>query len=86
MNYWAHLLVYFVFYLFSMMAAPWLTAMTLTVGLYALLSLTRRRMVAVAISLMGMKLRPGSVVFMGWFGPRGLASVVLGLIYLEHLI
>ncbi len=82
---WAHLLVYFVFYLFGMMAAPWLTAITPTVGLYALLSLTLIRMVPVAISLIGMKLRPGSVAFMGWFGPRGLASVVLGLIYLEQL-
>src|SRR5271165_433546 len=25
-----------------------------------------------------------SVVFMGWFGPRGLASIVLGLVYLEQ--
>jgi len=27
---------------------------------------------------------PASVVFMGWFGPRGLASIVLGLVYLEQ--
>jgi NhaP-type Na+/H+ or K+/H+ antiporter len=25
-----------------------------------------------------------TVLFMGWFGPRGLASIVLGLVYLEH--
>src|SRR5271165_2899114 len=27
---------------------------------------------------------PASVVFMGWFGPRGLASIVLGLVYLSR--
>jgi NhaP-type Na+/H+ or K+/H+ antiporter len=28
-------------------------------------------------------LRAASVLFMGWFGPRGLASIVLGLVFLE---
>ena len=41
-------------------------------------------MVPVAIALMGTRLSPASVVFMGWFGPRGLASIVLGLVYLEQ--
>ena len=27
---------------------------------------------------------PATVLFMGWFGPRGLASIVLGLVYLEQ--
>ncbi len=31
----------------------------------------------------GAGLTPASVVFMGWFGPRGLASIVLGPVYLE---
>jgi len=52
--------------------------------LYAVLSLTVVRMVPVAIALIGTRLSPASVVFMGWFGPRGLASIVLGLVYLEH--
>jgi NhaP-type Na+/H+ or K+/H+ antiporter len=30
------------------------------------------------------QLKPATVVFMGWFGPRGLASIVLGLVYLEQ--
>jgi NhaP-type Na+/H+ or K+/H+ antiporter len=38
----------------------------------------------VAISMIGARLQPASVLFLGWFGPRGLASVVLGLIYLEQ--
>jgi len=38
----------------------------------------------VAIALIGTRLSPASVAFMGWFGPRGLASIVLGLVYLEQ--
>jgi NhaP-type Na+/H+ or K+/H+ antiporter len=49
-------------------------------AVYALLSLTVIRMLPVALSLMGSHLRGVSVLFMGWFGPRGLASIVLGLI------
>ena len=39
--------------------------------IYALLSLTVIRMVPVAIALLGTQLRPATVAFMGWFGPRG---------------
>lgn len=52
--------------------------------LYALLSLTVIRMVPVALALAGTKLRPATVGFMGWFGPRGLASVVFTLVALEE--
>jgi len=48
--------------------------------LYAVLSLTVVRMVPVAISLIGARMRPVSVAFIGWFGPRGLASVVFTLL------
>jgi NhaP-type Na+/H+ or K+/H+ antiporter len=51
---------------------------------YALLSLTVIRMVPVAVALIGTHLRPATVAFMGWFGPRGLASVVFTLIALEE--
>lgn len=44
--------------------------------LYALLSLTVIRMVPVAIALRGERLRRDTVLLMGWFGPRGLASIV----------
>jgi NhaP-type Na+/H+ or K+/H+ antiporter len=53
--------------------------------LYALLSLTVIRAVPVAIALIGTHLRPSTLAFMGWFGPRGLASVVFTLIALEEL-
>ena len=48
------------------------------------LSLTLVRMLPVAVALMGTHLSRASVIFMGWFGPRGLASIVLGLVYLEE--
>ena len=52
---------------------------------YALLSLTVIRMVPVAIALVGTQLRRATVAFMGWFGPRGLASVVFSLLALEEI-
>ena len=52
---------------------------------YALVSLTLVRMVPVAIALAGTGLRPVSIAFMGWFGPRGLASVVFTLLAFESL-
>ena len=53
-------------------------------ALYAVASLTLVRMLPVALALKGLKLSPYTVLFMGWFGPRGLASIVLGLVYLEQ--
>jgi len=50
--------------------------------LYAVLSLTVVRMVPVAVALAGTNLSRPTTLFMGWFGPRGLASIVLGLVYL----
>jgi NhaP-type Na+/H+ or K+/H+ antiporter len=44
--------------------------------LYALLSLTVVRMLPVFLCLLGKGFRPDTLLFMGWFGPRGLASIV----------
>ena len=52
---------------------------------YALLSLTVVRMLPVAIALIGKHLRVSTLAFMGWFGPRGLASVIFTLIALDEL-
>jgi len=57
---------------------------TWRVVLYATLSLTVVRMVPVAVALAGTGARWPTVTFMGWFGPRGLASVVFGLLALER--
>jgi len=52
--------------------------------IYALLSLTVIRMVPIAISLIGTGLRWPSHLFLGWFGPRGLASILFVLLILEE--
>jgi sodium/hydrogen antiporter len=52
---------------------------------YAVLSLTIIRMVPVALGLLGTGLRTTTVLFIGWFGPRGLASIVFLIIGLEGL-
>jgi len=75
-----------VFFLFGMaVVRDWSRLTTASWG-YALLSLTVVRMLPVALALIGTHLNPASVVFMGWFGPRGLSSIVLGLVYLEQQI
>jgi NhaP-type Na+/H+ or K+/H+ antiporter len=53
--------------------------------LYAVLSLTLIRMVPVAVALAGARLGRTTVMFVGWFGPRGLASVVFALLALEEI-
>ena len=82
---WGDLLVYFVFFAFGLMAGRALPNMSGIMWLYALLSLTVVRMLPVALSLIGTGLQPATVLFIGWFGPRGLASVVLGMVYLEEV-
>ncbi|MFJ2211864.1 cation:proton antiporter [Streptomyces sp. NPDC101062] len=52
---------------------------------YAVLSLTVIRMVPVALALLGSGLDRGTVLFVGWFGPRGLASIIFGLLAVEEL-
>jgi NhaP-type Na+/H+ or K+/H+ antiporter len=52
---------------------------------YALLSLTILRMGPVAISMVGAGLDRKNVLFLAWFGPRGLASVVFALLAIEQL-
>ncbi len=51
--------------------------------LYSLLSLTLIRMLPVFLALSGMGLRTETKLFIGWFGPRGLASVVFCVIALN---
>lgn len=53
------------------------------VVLYAVLSLTVVRMLPVFLVLAGMQMQTGEKLFMGWFGPRGLASIVFAVIVLN---
>lgn len=52
--------------------------------IYAVLSLTVIRMIPVSISLSGLGLSIPTHLFLGWFGPRGLASTIFALIVLEQ--
>ena len=80
---WGQLFDFFIFFVFGLFVARAWAQFTPAVALYALLSLTVVRMVPVALALSGTGLSRPTVLFMGWFGPRGLASIVLGLVYLE---
>ena len=67
----------------AVMLVPMLDDLTAEVVLYALLSLTVVRMVPVALAMLGSGARPPTVAFLGWFGPRGLASIVFAVILVE---
>jgi NhaP-type Na+/H+ or K+/H+ antiporter len=64
---------------------PALTGLTWQTAVYAAGSLTLIRMVPVAVALAGARLGGTAVALVGWFGPRGLASVVFALLALEDL-
>jgi NhaP-type Na+/H+ or K+/H+ antiporter len=67
----------------AVILGPVLSSITWQVVVYAALSLTVIRMIPVALSMIGSGLQPVSVVFLGWFGPRGLASIVLAGLVVE---
>jgi NhaP-type Na+/H+ or K+/H+ antiporter len=75
-----------VWLLFGAIAGPiMLERIELTTVVYAVLSLTVVRMVPVALAAIGSGLDRDTVLFIGWFGPRGLASLVFALLALEEL-
>ncbi len=79
------LLALLVFLLLGLVIArPALAASDPWVWLYATLSLTVIRIVPVAMSMMGSGLRGKSVLFLGWFGPRGLASLLFAILIFEE--
>jgi len=75
-----------VWIVFGVIAVPIvLNGVDLTTVLYAVLSLTLVRMLPVALVLVGAGLDRKTVLFIGWFGPRGLASLVFALLAVEEL-
>jgi NhaP-type Na+/H+ or K+/H+ antiporter len=52
-------------------------------AVHALLSLTVVRMLPVAIATLGTRSSPATVAYLGWFGPRGLASIVFAVLVVE---
>ena len=53
-------------------------------ALYAVLSLTVVRMLPVAIAMLGSGAKRQTIGFLGWFGPRGLASIVFAVITIQE--
>ncbi len=81
---WGQLFNLSVFFLFGLLVARDWEQIKWTHALYAVISLTVVRLLPVAIAVIGTRLSRATVLFMGWFGPRGLASIVLALVYLER--
>jgi NhaP-type Na+/H+ or K+/H+ antiporter len=67
----------------AVMLAPALTDLTWEPIVYAVLSLTLVRMIPVALALIRTGARRPTVAFLGWFGPRGLASIVFAVLILD---
>jgi sodium/hydrogen antiporter len=68
----------------AVLLGPALADATWPLVLYAVLSLTIVRIGPVAIAMWGTRARPPTVGFLGWFGPRGLASIVFAVIVIEE--
>lgn len=80
------LLMLLTFFIFGIALLPeGLSYATPMMFVYALLSLTVIRMLPIAISLLGAGLSPPSWLFLGWFGPRGIASILFVLLVLEEM-
>lgn len=78
------LLTLVTFFFFGLTMVPMLfKSMEWSFVIYGVLSLTLVRLVPVAISLIGTGLPIRTVSFLGWFGPRGLASILFVLLILE---
>jgi NhaP-type Na+/H+ or K+/H+ antiporter len=67
----------------AVILGPLLDEVTWQIVLYAVLSLTVVRMLPVALALLGTGARRPTLAFLGWFGPRGLASIVFAVILLD---
>ncbi len=69
----------------AVLAAPVLGSLTWQIALYVALSLTVVRMLPVLIALAWSRTRFETRLFIGWFGPRGLASILFALLVFEQL-
>ena len=68
----------------AVILGPALGDVTWAIAAYAVLSLTLVRMLPVGIAMLGTGARRQTVGFLGWFGPRGLASIVFAVILVEE--
>jgi NhaP-type Na+/H+ or K+/H+ antiporter len=80
------LFVLLVFIMLGLVMIPAMVPfMTWTTTVYALLSLTVIRMVPVAVAMAGMGVDWRTTLFLGWFGPRGIASILYLLLVVMNL-
>jgi len=70
----------------AMVIGPALMVFSWDVVIYAVLSLTVVRMVPIFLSLVGTGESVSSRLFLGWFGPRGLASIVFAIMVINENI
>ena len=68
----------------AVLLGPTLKHVSWQIALYAGLSLTVVRMLPVAIAMLGSAAKWQTVGFLGWFGPRGLASIVFAVITVQQ--
>ena len=68
----------------AILLGPALGELSWQLALYAVLSLTLVRMLPVAIAMLGTRAKTPTLGFLGWFGPRGLASIVFAVIVIEE--
>jgi NhaP-type Na+/H+ or K+/H+ antiporter len=68
----------------AILLGPTLSHISWQIALYAGLSLTIVRMLPVAIAMLGSRAKWPTVGFLGWFGPRGLASIVFAVITVQQ--
>jgi NhaP-type Na+/H+ or K+/H+ antiporter len=80
----ASLLSVITWVVFGALVIPWAWGIvTLNMWIYAVLSLTVIRILPVLISLAGTRFDGETRLFIGWFGPRGLASIVFAVMILD---
>ncbi|MGB3860432.1 MAG: cation:proton antiporter [Ornithinimicrobium sp.] len=69
----------------AVIAGPLVSEMSWAIALYVVLSLSVVRMVPVALALIGSGTLGQTRLFLGWFGPRGLASILFALLVMEEV-
>ena len=80
------LLVLLTFFFWGLLLlGPRLDELTPAIAAYVVLSLTVIRLVPVALALVGSRLEWPSLAYLGWFGPRGLASILFAQFVVEEL-
>ncbi|NYF98769.1 cation:proton antiporter [Janibacter cremeus] len=69
----------------AVLVGPLLGNLDWQIALYAILSLTVVRMLPVLAAMLGSRTLLETQMFFGWFGPRGLASILFALLVLEEV-